>query len=285
MNRIMYQMQKREPLNHDQLQKTAPSIFSERPSEKVSNKYAFVPTVQVVEQLEKRNWYPVNAREQRVLKDDGRQGYQKHVIRFHMPHQLDQSINEVIPEIVLTNSHNRSSCFQFSVGLFRLVCSNGLLVADAMISQMKVRHIGYNNDQVHHIIDSIVEHTPTVLNRLDDLKQIELTRQEQTAFATSAAMEKWNIDLCERLPFEPEKLLTPHRHEDTSPSLWNTYNTVQENLTKGGLRYIANKDGHRTRHKTRPITSINKDLRTNKALWMLTENMRRIKIGEPVISN
>lgn len=281
MNKTALQVMAREPLDHELLKRKAPSIFSEQPHEKVSSKYAFVPTVQVVEQLEKRGWFPVNAQEQRVI-NLSRRGYQKHVIKFQS--QEHQAINGIIPEIVLTNSHDRTSSFQFMAGLFRFICSNGLVVADAMFGEMKVRHIGYTNEQVHQVINQITSHTPNVLNRLEGLKQIELLPPERLAFATSAAMEKWKVE-AQDLPFSPDRLLTTRRYEDKAPTLWNTYNMVQENLTKGELRYVTvNKEGRRARRKSRPIVSINENIRVNKALWTLTENMRRIKVGESIIS-
>lgn len=279
MNRTTYQMAQRKILTAEELQRNAPSIFSNHAHENVSDKYAFVPTVQVIEQLDKQGWHPVNAQEQRVNNSE-RKGYQKHIIKFQS--EAHGEINGIKPEIILTNSHDRTSSFRFMAGLFRLVCSNGLIVADAMFGNMNVRHIGYNNDKVVQVVNQIMEHTPNVLNRLESLQQMEVSRQEQLAFAVSAAMEKWKVDE-NHLPFDAEALLATRRYEDTTPSIWTTYNTVQENLMRGGLRYrTVNREGRRAKRTTRAITSINEDVRVNKALWTLAENMRKIKNGEEI---
>jgi hypothetical protein len=281
MNRTVYQMAQRKKLTTEDLERNAPSIFSEQARSDVSNKYAFVPTVQVIEQLDKQGWYPVNAQEQRVLNSD-RKGYQKHLIKFQS--DAHGEINGIKPEIILTNSHDRTSSFRFMAGLYRLVCSNGLVVADAEFGKMNVRHIGYNNEKVVEVVNLIMEQTPKVLNRLESLQQMEVNRQEQVAFAVSAAMEKWKVDE-NHLPFDAERLLTTRRYEDKTPSVWTTYNTVQENLMRGGLGYrTVNREGRRAKRTTRAITSINEDVRVNKALWTLAENMRRIKNGEEIIN-
>jgi Domain of unknown function (DUF932) len=61
-----------------------------------------------------------------------RQGFQKHLIRFARVENLNAwAKNEVRPEIVLLNSHDKSSAYQLHCGLLRMVCLNGMVVADA----------------------------------------------------------------------------------------------------------------------------------------------------------
>jgi hypothetical protein len=59
-----------------------------------------------------------------------------------------------------------------------------------------------------------------------------------------------------------------------APSLWNLFQRVQENAERGGLpsRSVT---GRRTR--TRPIASIDGSVQLNRALWVLAEEMRKLK--------
>ena len=50
----------------------------------------------------------------------------------------------VFPQILMTNSHDGKNSFQFQAGLYRLVCSNGLVIADAQFEDVKMRHMGYS---------------------------------------------------------------------------------------------------------------------------------------------
>ena len=65
-------------------------------------------------------------------------------------------------------------------------------------------------------------------------------------------------------------MLTPRRYEDRRDDLWTVYNRVQESLIKGGLsgRTVQGKN-----NRTRAVTSIDGDVKLNRALWVMAENM------------
>jgi hypothetical protein len=70
------------------------------------------------------------------------------------------------------------------------------------------------------------------------------------------------------------QLLTPRRIDDRASDLWTTFNRVQENMIKGGLR-ARNKSGHST--TTRAVKGIDQNVKLNRALWQLAEGMRKLK--------
>jgi hypothetical protein len=79
-------------------------------------------------------------------------------------------------------------------------------------------------------------------------------------------------------PIRPEQLLLEHRYDDKGKDLWTTFNVVQENIMKGGLRGRKRDANGRMRNTTtRPVKSIDRDVKLNKALWVLTEEMSRLK--------
>ena len=49
----------RSELNDDQIRAVAPSVFAATPQTGVSERYAFVPTAQVVSRLREAGWTPV----------------------------------------------------------------------------------------------------------------------------------------------------------------------------------------------------------------------------------
>lgn len=285
-------LSKRTVLTQEDLQRKAPSIFATKPASTRSEKYSFIPTNRLLDTLQSQGWIPMAAGQQRVNADNtDRQGYQKHIIRLQhakMQQQL-QKVGDTAPELVVTNSHDGGSSFQLMAGLFRLVCSNGAIVADATINTIRIRHMGYTDSAVIEASQIMIENIPKVFQQIEAFRTMELSEQERIALAVSAAMEKWKVDVSQ-LPFAPSVLLTPRRTADATPTLWNTFNVLQENLTKGGIRYrkvTREKETGRvlasSRNTTRAITGINEDMRVNKALWTLTENMRRIKAGEPML--
>ena len=69
------------PLTHTQLMEQAPALFTEEPHYEVSDKYHFIPTIDVITKITEFGWHPVNVQEASV-RDLGKEGYQRHLVRF-----------------------------------------------------------------------------------------------------------------------------------------------------------------------------------------------------------
>jgi hypothetical protein len=265
------------------------SVGAGHASNRVSEKYEFIPTQRVVDVLKEENWLPVKASEVLTRSED-RRGFQKHLIRFrHFGENLPTTnVGDLVPEIVLTNAHDGTAAFVFMAGIFRLVCTNGMVVADSMFQTMRIRHQGFQNRNVVRAARSIAETTPMIMNRVNDFKQIELDIPEQVALARSALAVKYDEDQVDN--FNPERLMLPLRTEDTlnndrfklgRNSLWNSFNILQEKLVEKGGRF-QNKFSSISGNvvgvkKARPIKAITENIRINRALWMLTEEMAKLK--------
>jgi hypothetical protein len=248
--------------------------------EELSEKYRFIPTTRVINVLEGMGWYPVKASEMSV-RSDGRSGFQKHMIRFRQNGttsiiQKDQ----VFPEIVLTNSHDGLASFQIMAGLYRVVCSNGLTVADSLFETHRIKHIGYADQHVREAVESVLDSVPRIAGRVDEFREIELTKDEQGVYAMAALASKYGEDELEKREFRIDRILMPMRSADQPPTLWHTFNTVQEKLIKGG-RYAIKTDPdyptYKTTVKAKEVKSISKSIMINRALWMLTEKMAELK--------
>jgi hypothetical protein len=297
-NSTQYAIGARKVLDDEALRKAAPSIFAEHAHTSRSGRYSFIPTIQVVNTLRNQGWLPVNAREQKVVGADPeqRQGYQKHIVKFHHPnHQLTQyqpgvhefiENGDVVPELNLTNSHNGGSAYELSAGLFRLVCRNGLMVCEAVLAHVHIRHVGYTDGDVRRAGDYFSDNIGKSLERVAAFRAVTLNEQEQLSLAVGAAMAKWRVNQPGQLPFDPRRLLQARRQEDMSGDLWTTFNRVQENLLKGGVRYekmVRDENTGRElykRQRTRAITGINEDLRLNSKLWDIAESLWREKTGK-----
>jgi len=116
-------------LSDEELRPCAPSIFASQPIDTVSDRYSFLPTSSILRGMRENGWAPVRA-EQQSVRTEARRGFQKHLIRFaRAEHLRSWEKNQVRPKVVLLNSHDKSSAYQLHCGLFRLVCSNGMVVA------------------------------------------------------------------------------------------------------------------------------------------------------------
>jgi len=186
------------------------------------------------------------------------------------------SVGDLIPEIVLTNSHDALSAFQLHAGIFRLVCSNGMVVADATIAKVCIKHVGYASVNVRLAGQALFQDLPKLTEKVESMQAIHMQSQEAEITARSAAMVRWPVDDTHTLPFDPVHLLECHRTADEKPTLWNVFNRIQENMVKGGVRY---RTVNNRKQRTRRITGIGEDIRVNKALWSLAESMLLLKQG------
>jgi hypothetical protein len=162
------------------------------------------------------------------------------------------------------NSHDKSSAYQLHCGLFRLVCTNGMVVSDGTFQRISIKHSGFNPDSVIEASFKVLNAVPDIMNKVQLFQDRLLTDAEQLALATGAAAYRWE-DLT-KAPISPSTLLNPRRYGDGAKDLFITLNCVQENIIRGGQR-----DGFRRRPdgcrmpKSRAIKGIDEDMKLNKA--------------------
>jgi hypothetical protein len=263
-------------LSNDQLQRMVPSVFSEVPHDSVSARYTFIPTIGIIDALRNEGFMPVRAQQSASRLEDGKM-FAKHMLRFRRIEDLENTkvVGTEIPELVMVNSHDRSSGFQLSAGLFRLICSNGMTVKSSNFGDISVRHTGDIRDNVIEGSYEIIQEMPAILAKVEQYKNVKLDPVHELAFADAALELRWptNEQGNSAAPIRPTQLLNPRRSADNTNDLWTTFNRVQENFIKGGLRGTGT-TGKRT--TTRKIASVSEDLRLNKSLWLLTERMASI---------
>lgn len=261
-------IRKERPLSNEELFHYVPSIFSEDKHESRSERYTYIPTITLLNNLRKEGFQPFFACQTKV-KDVTKKEHTRHMLRLRRDNFI-QSPKEEVPEIILLNSHDGSSSYQMIPGVFRFVCANGLVCGDTF-ADIRVPHKG---DVVGRVIEGAYEVLNTfdeIMDSRQEMKAITLNYDEQKIYAETAIAYKYGEEYS---PIQPDRLLRVRRREDDKTDLWTTYQTVQENLIKGGVLGV-NKKGRLTR--TRPVTSITGDVKLNKALWELAEKMKKIK--------
>lgn len=252
-------------LTQDDIARKAPSVFTQGSYEKTGTSYVPISTFSILKGLFDLGFGVTHALESRVRNKD-RAGFSRHMLRLRR--QDEQEINGNFPELVLVNAHDGSTSYQLRVGVYRLVCSNGMVVGNDVFCQ-RVRHQGDVIGRVAEAGREIIDIFPTVIEKTVDWSKIELSPQQQIAFANSAKTLKW--DPQGNTEVLNEDLIRPKRSQDQSADLWTTFNVIQENLIKGGVT-TRNKET-RERRKSRPVNSPYENNRLNMALWQLTEHM------------
>lgn len=263
-------------LSDDTLRTEAPSIFASGPMEGVSKRYTFVPTAQIVDGLRKHDWVPVNVEEQHIRKET-RRGFQKHLIRFRRTEQME-TLEEWNVELVLLNSHDRGCAYQLHAGIFRRICSNGLVLSEGSFQAIRFRHAGLLADEIVQASFRVMDFAPRVGELVNRFRFRALESRESLSLAENAIMLRYG-SLAEA-PVEAETLLKARRPEDEGTDLWTTMNRVQENLVQGGVS-----DFHRDRRgklrSVRPLRGIDSKVTLNKGLWTLAEQLANGQPSEP----
>lgn len=261
------------PIALDDLAQIAPSVFAEEKHESRSDRYAYIPTGDVVRALVREGFQPYSVL-QGGSRDEGKRGFTKHLIRFrHESTSLAVGGNHL--EVCLLNSHDGTSAYKLFAGVFRLVCSNGLVVSEGDVESVRVPHKGDVTNQVVEGCVRVLGALPELNDRIERFSSLQLSAGEQRAFATAALVAKYGE---KEAPFSAEKLLTPHRREDLEPTAWNTLNIVQENLIRGGVRYIADDNrGRPVRRTSRATNSVDGNLNINRAIWTLASELAKLK--------
>jgi hypothetical protein len=256
----------RAELTNEELRIQAPAIFAAQPIQGVTERYTFLPTAVIVDELRSNGWAPVNVEEQRVRLENKR-GFQKHLIRFQRK-DIISKVGEYAPEIALLNSHDRSSAYQIHAALFRFVCNNGLMVADTVFNHISIRHSGHETNEVLQASFEMLAKIPVLTEKVEMFKARILTPAEALQFAKSAIELRYETEA----PIGPEKLLAAHRREDQGNDLWSVFNRVQENLVHGGQKDYSRTNQNGDWHpRTRAITGLDKGVKINKELWALAE--------------
>ena len=130
-------IRRERPLTDDELMQFVPSVFSGDKHESRSERYTYIPTINIINKLRDEGFQPFFACQSRV-RDLGRREYSKHMLRLRREGNIN---GQEVPEIILLNSHDGSSSYQMIPGIFRFVCTNGLVCGNNF-GEIRVPHKG-----------------------------------------------------------------------------------------------------------------------------------------------
>lgn len=263
-------------LTKEELQKACPAAFKTEPTNpNVSDRYVQANTETVIDDLAKLGWFPVQAKQCRTNKNSS--GIRSlHMIAFQNPDvkivKQGPDGGETVdswPRIILTNSHDGFNSFKFLLGMFRLVCSNGIIVGDTELVNMSVKHINYDFETLRDIVKTAIEQVPNIVCTMNAMKNTVLSDEQKMEMAKNVVKIRRGAEDDEKFEVDEETItdiLDPIRQEDKASDLWTIFNVCQEKMIKGEYNYASK--GKKAR-KQRKITSIKKDIDFNQKLWSI----------------
>lgn len=255
-----------ESLSFETLREKYPVIFTQEASPHLSKHYVHIPTSKVVEDMAELGWLPVDVK---MVKARKRKGFQKHLIKFQHPDiKIDiEGEGTSFIQILLTNSHDGKSKFHFDAGIFRLVCSNGLVIKSSDFGSFSIRHMGYSFNELSEQIDTFVKGINHIYTKIDTMNKRELTEEEQNELAIKAYQVRMGQ---EQKPSKQiiKDLLEIQRVEDGGSTLWASFNRIQEKLIHGDFTYVNESGKIR---KARKIKNFQQQVEVNQGLWEVAE--------------
>ncbi len=283
-------------LTDEQIERSCPSVFADHKHDSRSERYFFINTREVLASMRREGLFPTEVM-QSGSRIEGKAEYTKHLIRFRQEQYLGKrELHQEVPEVILINSHDGTSAYQLRAGIYRLVCTNGLVRGDD-VSRISVYHKG--NDDLENIIRAsfrIVEMGQELLESVNVMKHIMLDEQERLLLAKYAMMARFDLEpeteeenvvegslvQSDNKPvvWQPQDFLRRRRSDDYSNDLWTVTNVVQENTL--GPRYgrsVTKFDGKGNRKSVRKVHSIDQNVKVNTLIWSFAEELRKMKVG------
>ena len=247
--------------NAELLRTYAPAAFATEPEEgRVSDRYSFLPTTDILEILQDEGWTPWRAQQVKSRTWSGSHG--KHLIRCRH-NDLDMErfgVGDSFPEMLLINAHNGLGSYTLQGGIFRMICSNGMVVSDQDFGRIHIRHIGFQAQQVKDASRELITNASKISEKINRWQDQEMTPRARKDFFTDAARIRFGDTTNDDLVQEVSRFRRP---ADDKKDLWTTFNVAQENILRGGFR------NGETRRMVRPISNIQKDINLNTELWDL----------------
>ena len=266
-------------LGEDEMRKLAPSVFATTAHHSRSERFAPIPTIEVVRGLGREGFSVVGARQCIVRRDD-RKDYTKHMLRLR---RLDDDkkyrVGDTVFEILLKNANDGSAAYDLIAGLFKILCLNSLVAQTDTMDSLRVKHQGDVATRVIEGTYKVLDTAQRALEAPDKWSRIQLDTAERDAFAEAAHVARFaDAEGNVATPIKPAQLLLPRRAADSGSDLWSTFNVIQENAIRGGLTAMGRDARNRPRRSTtRGVNGIDQDVRLNRALFTLASKMAELK--------
>lgn len=243
-------------------------VFASVPHASRSERYAHIPTIQIVDHMKELGFGVVQAQAAKTkMPREGaisKAGFQPHILRFRHE-DAKPVLDGTVFDILLRNAHDGTKAIDLFGGAFRFVCANGLVTYSQDCGKASIGHRGGNLwDRIVESVKQVQASTSVAERSIDGWTRKHLTFQQQIDFATAALQLRYPDG---NAPITPWQLLNVRRQEDDKGDAWSTFNRVQENITQGGYKGTATGKMRTIRR----IRGADADLRLNAGLWTLAE--------------
>ena len=196
--------------------------------QRIKQKEFYIPTIDVVQKLQKEGWMINGVDEQRNKKS--RKITNNYIQMTHPDFAVKnkQGKDEAYSSITIANSCSGKEPLQMGLGAYRMVCSNGAIRFDEHAENENINHTEINYRDLDRFVHSMNDKAQNLIAELNTWKQQNMTVEQMRNLAYNAA--KLRFDETDE-NFNPIDLLRVNRVEDADNDVWTVFNRIQENLT------------------------------------------------------
>jgi hypothetical protein len=260
-----------QALSIEDIHQRAPAAFSATKADHLSDRYISLTTASIIPVMKDYGFDVVQAAQKRSRKENN---HGTHLLAFA---DTSQSFEDgTRPEIVLYNSNDGTSSVRLFAGVYRMICSNGIVAGEGFESRTyHNRKLLTFEDNLRHIVSTL----PTMMARVEKMKQVRLDHDQVHDMAVKAVATRWDSFMNDdkRGAFATAStvndVLRQQRLEDVGNDAWLVFNKMQENVVRGNafVRSVTEQHPQGVMRKARPINSIKEAVRINRELWDIAE--------------
>jgi len=241
-----------------------PALFSTEAHPKMSERYAFTHTYDIVDALQKQEYRIVSIQ-------GGDTRFSQLLVRMRHLNYIDMYDENAdgAPELVIIDSHDGTKSLRLALGYIRFLCMNGVIAGDMLYNRM-FRH--NSRDLMPNVmleVKDISSYVTSLTSSIDEMRNYHTTTADRIRLADIATIQRFGADRDETFKLNMRySLLHRRRRQDTAEDLHTVVNVIQENAIRGGFTYCANPHARQMRMvKSRPVNSIDTNVKLNTALW------------------
>lgn len=262
------------------LKRVAPSVFTLESSPVVSENYRHVTTSDVIQHLMLQGWQLDKAGESRITRakrEAGLAPYVAHAVTLRHPDfQIGRLLRrgEIVPNIMIGGSHNRTTSFWLNGGLYRCVCDNQAVVGMNTFAA-RFKHQGIFAklmDNIYQAVEQIVSKANTLTETVDRWSSLLLSTEQRHELYRRVIMlrpesEGRTLALNNLDVFDERR-----RPEDGGNDLFTTFQVMQEHTMRGHRGFVTMPNGGgANRTISRGIGGVGAFIDVNRSMWELTE--------------
>lgn len=246
-------------MSESDIRAVAPAVYATAAGQGLK-RYEFVSTAEIIDVLDEAGW-GVRSALQPVVRRSPLRSEQTMMHRIVCAPREAVAVNGVVPQILLTNSHDGRTAVSMRAGLYRFVCANGLVVGNTQ-AQFRLRHSGGVKVATMEYLDHLAGLLPLIHDTTSRWDEVEVDEDTEKHYATAALQLRFGKEFDH---YDPVAAAQVVRDEDEGSSLWRVFNRVQEALVH---QRLDKKEGMRGR--SRPLVEMHRTTKFNEALWNLS---------------